>query len=93
MSARWFAPEYIEKVRQNLVAFDSHKIGDANCEGCKWQVESHKVDTYGSFPKVHSCGGYIHIEIEWQGDEGWESPYSRFTCENCGSLQDEEIES
>lgn len=87
MSAQQFAHENIKK------ALDSHKIGDANCKDCKYQIATYKVDSYGAFPKVHSCGGYIHIEIEWQGDDGWESPYSRFICENCGPLQDEEIES
>lgn len=91
MSSRWFSPEYIGKVRENLVELEGHKIGDSGCESCKYQIVTYRVDTYGSFPKVHSCGGYIHIEIEMQGDEGWESPYSSFTCENCGPLMDEEM--
>lgn len=74
------------------MTLDYHNIGDSNCESCESQLKSYRVDTFGSFPKLHSCGGYIHIEIELQGDEGWESPYSSFTCENCGSLSDDEID-
>jgi hypothetical protein len=65
--------------------FPDHQYNNDNCQECKYELKLHgfhkwlKVD----YPVECKCGGLIHTNTEYEGDDGYEFAHTRNVCDKC----------